>query len=132
MLVFPPAFAFRSAVDPGVCCSEHPPFCKRDQLRADTAHRQVEAISHLDRTWCSLATALGVRTSTIADDDLDARMLAEPPGEHLGGAVVQQVNRSMPFEIHQDSVESKVNTFFNTGYPQPEGGRRVVRTKHQD
>ena len=44
---------------------------------------------------------LGVRTSTIADDDLDARVLAQPLGEHLGRAVVQQVNRSMRFEVHQ-------------------------------
>jgi hypothetical protein len=45
MLVFRQAFTIRSAVDPGVCCSEHPPFCKRDQLRADAAHDNMKTVT---------------------------------------------------------------------------------------
>src|SRR5215472_10955362 len=50
---------------------------------------------------CTLASALGVGTRTIADDDFHARVLSEPVGEYLGGAVVEQINRPMCFEVHQ-------------------------------
>jgi hypothetical protein len=59
-------------------------------------------------------------------------MLAEPLDERISRGIFQQVNNMVSSHVHQNSVESKVNTFFNTGYPQPESGRRVVRTKHQD
>jgi hypothetical protein len=50
--------------------------------------REVEAIGNLDRIRCALATARGVGSRTIANDDLHAGALAEPVGEHLGSAVV--------------------------------------------
>ena len=42
----------------------------------------------LDCIRCALATALRICASTIADDDLDARVLTQPTREHFGGAVV--------------------------------------------
>src|SRR5690242_1167105 len=57
--------------------------------------------AHLDYRRRFLAAALGERTSAVADDDLDAGVCAQPIGEHLGSAVVEQVNRPMRFQIEQ-------------------------------
>jgi len=62
---------------------------------------QVKAIGYLDRVRSTLLAALGVGATAIADDDLDAGMAAQPIGEDLGGAIVEQVNRPMRFEIEQ-------------------------------
>src|SRR5262249_2231628 len=60
--------------------------------------RQVEAIRNLDRLRRALASSFGVGTSSIADDDLDAGVCAQPVGENLGGAVIEQVNGPMRFQ----------------------------------
>jgi hypothetical protein len=49
-----------------------------------------KTIRHLDRLGCALSSAFGVRTSSSADDDLDAAVCAQPIGEDLGNAVVEQ------------------------------------------
>ena len=49
---------------------------------------KVETIGDLDCTRCALATAFRVGASPITDDDLDARMLPQPAGEHFGRTVV--------------------------------------------
>jgi hypothetical protein len=49
----------------------------------------METILHLDRLRRALATTLGIGTSAIWQDDLDAGVCAQPIGEHLGGAVVE-------------------------------------------
>jgi len=50
---------------------------------------------------CALAAALSVCTSAIADNDLDAGVCAQPIGEHLGSAVVEQVNGTVRFKVEQ-------------------------------
>src|SRR5437763_17033015 len=62
---------------------------------------EMEAIRYLDRLGRALAATLGVRTGAIADDDLDAGVCAQPIGEDLGGAVIEQVNGPMRFQIQQ-------------------------------
>jgi hypothetical protein len=49
--------------------------------------------------------ALGVRAGAIADDDLHAGMSPQPDGENLGGAIVQQVDRSVPLDSRQQIVD---------------------------
>jgi hypothetical protein len=62
---------------------------------------EVEAICHLNRLRCVLPSSLGIRTSTVADDDLDAGMGAQPVGEDFGGAIVEQVNGPVCFKVEQ-------------------------------
>ena len=50
---------------------------------------QVKTISHLDGIGRTLPTAFGVRSGTIAHDDLDTRVTAQPVGEYLGSAIVE-------------------------------------------
>src|SRR5205823_8821704 len=61
----------------------------------------VEAVSNLDRRWCSSTSALGIRTGPIAADDLDPSLRSQPLGERVGCAVGQQVDRSMTLVIDQ-------------------------------
>jgi hypothetical protein len=53
---------------------------------------EMETVRHLDCLRCALAATFGIRTSTIADDDFDAGVRAQPIGEHLSGAIVEQVD----------------------------------------
>jgi hypothetical protein len=62
---------------------------------------QVKPVCHLDRVGRTLPTTLGVRTGPIADDDLDAWVATEPVGEHLGGTIVEQIDRSVRLEIDE-------------------------------
>ena len=56
-------------------------------------------------TWDSigrtLLAAFGERAGAIADDDLDARVTAQPVGEHVGGAIVEQIDGSVGLEINE-------------------------------
>jgi hypothetical protein len=101
MLVFPWAFVLRSAVDPGVCCAGHPPSCKRDQLRADAAHAEMEPIGNLDSLGRALPSAFGVRAGAIAHDDLNTRVVPQPVGEDVGCSIVEQVNRTVGLEVKE-------------------------------
>src|SRR5262249_38852203 len=75
MLMFPLVFTVRSAVDPGVCCSGLPPFCKRNQLRADTAHHDVPPICDLHRIWSTALCGAGVNAISVPADDLHTGMI---------------------------------------------------------
>jgi hypothetical protein len=61
----------------------------------------MEAIRNLDRIWCALPSAFGIRTCSISDDDLYTGVTAKPIGENLGGAVVEQINGPVRFQIEQ-------------------------------
>src|SRR5215210_2594271 len=61
----------------------------------------MKAIRHLDCVGRPLPTTFGISTGAIADDDLDARVAAEPVGEHVGSAIVEQIDRSVRLKIHQ-------------------------------
>ena len=62
---------------------------------------QVEAMGDLDGIGRALLAAFGVRAGAIADDDLDARVATEPVGEHVGRAIVEQIDRSVRLEIDE-------------------------------
>jgi len=58
-------------------------------------------------TWIarrSLPATLGVRTGSIAHDDLNAEVLAQPVGEHVGSAIVEEVGRTIGLEIDRQGA----------------------------
>src|SRR5262249_19202912 len=84
--------------------------------------RQVETIGDLDRIGCALLSTLSICAGTIANDDLHTKMLAEPIGEHFCGPFVQQVDRSMCFEVDQECAVS--------GNTAASAQRYVIDTQH--
>jgi hypothetical protein len=70
---------------------------------------QVEPFGDLDRVWCALLAAFGVCTGSVADDNFHPSMTAEPIGEHLGVALVEQslggVKGVEAVEFHGDLVD---------------------------
>ncbi len=63
--------------------------------------QQVPPVGDLDRVRCSLAGALGVAAASVAADDLNARVVAQPGGEGVGGAVGQNVDRPAGVHVEQ-------------------------------
>jgi hypothetical protein len=63
---------------------------------------QVEPVCHLDRVGRTGSCAIGVRTSTIPDDDLDAGVGLQPVRQGRGRALQQQVQHLVKFQVHQD------------------------------
>jgi hypothetical protein len=61
----------------------------------------VKPVCHLDRVGRPLPTTFGVRAGAIADDDLDAGVATKPVGEYVGGAIVEQIDRSVRLEIDE-------------------------------
>ena len=72
------------AVDPGYTCR----------------HERDMAMETCSRTY-SNSTRSGAPAGRIADDDLDARMATQPGGEHVGGAIVEQIDRPTSLEVDQ-------------------------------
>jgi hypothetical protein len=78
----------------------------------DLVHRgagvggQVKAIGHLNSTGRALLATFGVRTGSIAHDDLDARVSAQPIGEDLRIAIIEQIDGFMRLEVHQQGSVS--------------------------
>jgi hypothetical protein len=62
---------------------------------------EMKSVSHLDRVRRSLPPTFGIRAGTIADDDLDTWVAAEPLGEHVCSAIVEQVDWAVCFEIEE-------------------------------
>jgi hypothetical protein len=77
---------------------------------APSVRAQVKPVYHLDRVGRALPTTLGVRASTITDDDLDARVAAEPVGKHVGSAIVEQIDRSVGLKIHKQRAVAALLT----------------------
>jgi hypothetical protein len=48
-----------------------------------------------------LATTFSVFTGAIAGDDLDVWVATQPVGEHVGSAIVEEIDRSMRFQIEE-------------------------------
>jgi len=63
---------------------------------------QVEAVSHLDGTGRALPRAVGVGTAAVAGDDRHAGMVLQPGGEGRRAAVGEEVDRTPPFQVHED------------------------------
>ena len=59
------------------------------------------SVSHLNRVGRTLPATFGVRTGSIAHDDLHAWMTAQPVGEDIGVAIVEQVDGSVRFEVYE-------------------------------
>jgi hypothetical protein len=69
---------------------------------------QVKPVCHLHRVGRPLPTTFGVRAGAITDDDLDARVATEPVGEHVGGAIVEQIDQSVRLEVNISYLESRI------------------------
>jgi hypothetical protein len=59
----------------------------------------VKSVGDLNGLARTLATAFSVRAGAITDDDLDARVTAQPVGKDIGGAIIEQIDGSVCFEI---------------------------------
>jgi hypothetical protein len=89
--------------------------------RGSSIRAQVEPVSHLDRVGRPLSTAFGVRPSSITDDDLHAWVMTQPVGEDVGGAIVEQIDRTVRLEIDQQRAITALlpaqGNVVNTQYP---------------
>jgi hypothetical protein len=47
-----------------------------------------------------------IGSSTIADNDLDSWVAAQPVGEELGSAIIEQVDRPMPLQVEKQGAIS--------------------------
>src|SRR3954467_7879323 len=70
--------------------------------RITAVAQQMPPVRDLNGLWRSLAGSIGVGAGTIADDDLDRRMVLEPRGQGLDRAVGQQVDAAPALEITED------------------------------
>ncbi len=64
--------------------------------------QQVPAIRDLDRVRRTLPHAVRVGAGPVARDNLDARVLTQPPGQGVGLAVGQQVDHRVALQIDED------------------------------
>jgi hypothetical protein len=64
--------------------------------------QEVPAVSNLHRIRCTLPPAVGVVLATIPAQNLDSRMVPQPPSQRLGGPIREQVDGLVSFEVHQD------------------------------
>jgi hypothetical protein len=62
---------------------------------------EMKSVRHLDRLGRTLPSSFSVGTGSITNDDLDTRVATQPIGEDLGGAIVEQVNGLVRFQIEQ-------------------------------
>jgi hypothetical protein len=61
---------------------------------------QVKAIGHLNGIGRALLATFGVRTGSIAHDDLDARVSAQPIGEDLSIAIIESMGMCVSRSIN--------------------------------
>jgi YD repeat-containing protein len=98
-----------------------PPATARDLVHGRTrVGAQVEAIGDLDGVGRALLASFRIRNGAIANDDLHARVLAQPIGEYVGGAIVEQVDRTVRLEVNQQRAVAAL--FASQGH--------VVDTQH--
>src|SRR5438105_2842045 len=80
----------------------------------------MKAVCHLNGVGRTLPTTFGVRAGTIADDDLDASVAAQPVGQNVGRAIIEQINGSVRLEVkEQRAVAPLLSTECN-----------IVNTEH--
>lgn len=60
---------------------------------------QMKSVRHLDRLRRTPPSSFGVGTGSIANNDLHTGVAPQPIGEDLGGAIVEQVNWLVRFQI---------------------------------
>ncbi|GEO43690.1 hypothetical protein SAE02_78380 [Skermanella aerolata] len=74
----------------------------------DSAHgiakiaEKVPPVGTLTCCRCTLTGAVGIKTTPVADDDLNAGMLAQPGREASGIAVGQEIDDMAQFKVAQD------------------------------
>jgi len=64
----------------------------------------MKSVCHLDRLGRTLPSSFGVGPGSIANDDLHTGVAPQPIGEDLGGAIVEQVNGLVRFQIEQQGA----------------------------
>ena len=62
---------------------------------------QVPAINDLDGVWSALTNTVGISTSSIGGDDLDAGPITQPGGHGGSFAVWQEINHFVGLQVHQ-------------------------------
>jgi hypothetical protein len=71
------------------------------QRLAEIAQR-MPAVRHLLGVGNASCDALNLHASPIPADDLDTLVRTEPLGESVAGALFEEVDDVMPFQIHQN------------------------------
>ncbi len=61
----------------------------------------METVGNLNCVRSLLFAALGVRTGSIPNNDLDTGVMTEPICKYLGGAILEQINRQVRLKIEQ-------------------------------
>jgi hypothetical protein len=72
--------------------------------RLDQVLGEVEAIGNLDSIRCATARCLAIAPASIATDDLRRGMPVQPGNECLGLTVREQIDHTVPLQIHQDGA----------------------------
>jgi hypothetical protein len=62
----------------------------------------VKAVRDLGRLWCALCRTPRIVLGTVAGNDFDPWMVAQPCRDRLSRALRQEIDRPMLCEIHQD------------------------------
>ena len=62
---------------------------------------QVPSISNLDNAWRVLTNAVSVNAGSIARDNLDPRVVAQPSGDCCRVAVQQEINHLIRLQVHE-------------------------------
>ena len=66
---------------------------------------ELQAVSHVNGCGRATGRPVGIRRRPVAADDGHARMLLQPGGKAISGAVRQQINRLTAFQIDQDGTK---------------------------
>jgi hypothetical protein len=65
---------------------------------------QMPSVSYLDRFRSASARALGVGPRAVPANDLHPGMVAQPVGQHLRRALLDQINRAVGEDVDQDGA----------------------------
>ena len=67
---------------------------------------QMKSIGYLLRLWCAFTGSLGIQAAAVSADDLNGRMVTQPPGRTPDAPIVQNVDNRSTLEINDDGAVS--------------------------
>ena len=110
-----------------------PPIAEKEPLQglAQILH-QVEPIDDLDRLRRPLPNPLGIETTAIAADDLDARVRLQPLRDRGGRALREQIQHVMALEITDNGPEPSASPPGPFVEPDHPGGRKEREGRTMD
>src|SRR5437588_12932433 len=80
---------------------------------------QMETIRYLDGIRCSTSCRFGIAAPPIPADNLRCPMLGEPGHQRVGGAIRQEVDHAMPFQVHHHGA-----------VPMPSAEGPIIHSQH--